>query len=206
MATDRDLPPQQLALLGVICEGGLALLAIGLGRWLDHPPQRLLGWTLSGAGYGLLASLPLLGFFALCLRFPRGPLADMVEVVDRHLVPLFRPLFVWEMAIISALAGLGEEMLFRGVLQEEFAGWVRGPQGVIFGLLLASLLFGLLHFITPGYALFAGLTGLYLGGLWLLTRNLLAPITAHGLYDFLALVYLTRVRRSVGPVPPAGGA
>jgi membrane protease YdiL (CAAX protease family) len=56
-------------------------------------------------------------------------------------------------------------------------------------------LFGLLHFITPSYALFAGLTGLYLGGLWILTRNLLVPITAHGAYDFLALVYLTRVRR-----------
>ena len=88
-------------------------------------------------------------------------------------------------------------MLFRGVLQEEFAGWVHGSQGVVFGLLLASLLFGLLHCITPSYAPFAGLTGLYLGGLWLATHNLLVPIAAHGVYDFLALVYLTRVRRPV---------
>jgi hypothetical protein len=196
MPADRDLPPQQLALMGVLCEGGLALLAMGLGWWLGRPPQRTIGWTVAGAGYGLLASLPLLGFLGLCLRFPRGPLADLVEVVDRYLVPMFRPLMVWEMGLIAALAGLGEEMLFRGVLQEQFAGWVRGPQGVVFGLLAASLLFGLLHFITPSYALFAGLTGIYLGGLWLLTRNLLVPITAHGVYDFLALVYLTRVRRS----------
>ena len=196
MPADRDLPPQQLALMGVLCEGGLALLAMGLGWWLGRPPQRAIGWTVAGAGYGLLASLPLLGFLGLCLRFPRGPLADLVEVVDRYLVPMFRPLMVWEMGLIAALAGLGEEMLFRGVLQEQFAGWVRGPQGVVFVLLAASLLFGLLHFITPSYALFAGLTGIYLGGLWLLTRNLLVPITAHGVYDFLALVYLTRVRRS----------
>jgi membrane protease YdiL (CAAX protease family) len=195
MATDHDLPPQQLALMGVICEGGLALLAMGLGWWLDRPPQRAIGWTFAGAGYGLLASLPLLGFLGLCLRFPRGPLADMMEVVDRYLVPMFRPLRVWEMALIAALAGLGEELLFRGVLQGEFARWVHGPQGVLFGLLLASLFFGLLHFITPSYALFAGLTGLYLGGLWLLTHNLLVPIVAHGAYDFLALVYLTRGRR-----------
>jgi membrane protease YdiL (CAAX protease family) len=197
MTTDHDLPPQQLALMGVICEGGLALIAMGLGRWLGHPPQRAITWGLSGFGYGLLGSLPLLGFFWLCLRFPHGPLAELVEVVDRYLVPLFRPLMVWEVAVIAVLAGLGEEMLFRGVFQEEFAGWVKGPQGVIFGLLLASLLFGLLHFITPSYALFAGLTGLYLGGLCLLTRNLLVPITTHGVYDFLALVYLTRIRRSV---------
>ena len=195
MSTDHDLPPQHLALMGVLCEGGLALIAMGLGRWLDYPPQRAIAWNLSGAGWGLLASLPMLGFFWLCLHVPRGPLADLVQVADRYLVPLFRPLWVWELAVISALAGLGEEMLFRGVLQEEFAGWVRGPQSVVFGLLLASLLFGLLHFITPSYALFAGLTGLYLGGLWLLTHNLLVPIVAHGAYDFLALVYLTRGRR-----------
>ena len=202
MPTDHDLPPQHLAAMGVLCEGGLALLALGLGRWLGHPPQRAIAWTFSAAGWGLLACLPLLGLFWLCLRFPWGPLADMAQVVDRYLVPMFRPLWVWEMAVISALAGLGEEMLFRGVLQEEFAGWVHGPQGIVFGLLLASLLFGLLHFITPSYALYAGLTGLCLGGLWILTRNLLVPITTHAVYDFLALVYLTRFRRRLAVPEP----
>jgi membrane protease YdiL (CAAX protease family) len=38
---------------------------------------------------------------------------------------------------------------------------------------------------------------LYLGWLWLASGNLLAPIITHGLYDFLALAYLTR-RRGVG--------
>jgi len=61
-------------------------------------------------------------------------------------------------------------------------------------LLLAAVLFGLLHFITPTYAVLAGLIGLYLGALWLATGNLLTPIVTHGTYDLLALVYLARVR------------
>ena len=64
----------------------------------------------------------------------------------------------------------------------------------VLGLLAAALLFGLLHSITPAYAILAGLVGLYLGGLWLACGNLLTPIVAHGTYDFLALVYLVRVR------------
>ena len=34
-----------------------------------------------------------------------------------------------------------------------------------------------------------GLIGLYFGGLRLWTGNLLAPIAAHAVYDFLALIY-----------------
>ena len=36
------------------------------------------------------------------------------------------------------------------------------------------------------------LIGAYLGLLWLLSRNLLAPMITHALYDFGALVYLVR--------------
>ena len=55
--------------------------------------------------------------------------------------------------------------------------------------------FGLLHFITPLYALLAGLMGLYLGWLYEATGNLIVPMIVHGLYDFAALVYLVRIRR-----------
>jgi len=42
------------------------------------------------------------------------------------------------------------------------------------------------------YALLAGVVGLYLGGLYLLTGNLLVPIVVHALYDVVALGYLRR--------------
>ena len=113
-------------------------------------------------------------------------------------MPLFRDCNLAQLAIISALAGLGEETLFRGVVQVGVAQGIAGPHGVWLGLLVAAILFGLLHLITPMYAILAGLIGLYLGGLWLLTGNLLTPITTHAAYDFLALVYLVRVKARRG--------
>ena len=73
-----------------------------------------------------------------------------------------------------------EELLFRGVLHP-----LAGP-------FWSNVLFGLAHFITPTYAVLAGLLGAYLGGLLELSENLLAPIITHGLYDFLAFLVVAR--------------
>lgn len=181
--------------MGVVLEGGLGVLAVGLGWYFEKPPQGAIHWTLPGIGWGLLGTLPLLAFFWVCLRATRGPFADLLDVVEHYLVPLFRRSFVWELALISTLAGLGEELLFRGVIQVSIADALDGPAGVALGLVVAAVLFGLVHFITPSYVLMAGLMGLYLGGLLLATQNLLVPITSHAVYDFLVLVYLARIRK-----------
>jgi uncharacterized protein len=78
-------------------------------------------------------------------------------------------------------------VLFRGVVQTLLHQWT-GSEWT--SLLLAGLLFGLLHAITRTYVVLATLVGVYLGWLWLATGNLLAPITAHAVYDFGALWYL----------------
>jgi hypothetical protein len=93
-----------------------------------------------------------------------------------------------QLALLAALAGIGEELLFRGVLQVGLAR-VLPDAGA---LVAASALFGLVHFVSPAYVLLAGVVGLYLGGLFLFQGNLLVPIIAHALYDFVALIYVTR--------------
>ena len=61
-----------------------------------------------------------------------------------------------------------------------------------------SAVFGAAHAITRMYALLCFLMGLYLGGVWMIDspRNLSIPIVVHGLYDFVALIYLVRLRGS----------
>jgi len=68
-------------------------------------------------------------------------------------------------------------------------------------LAISSLLFGLCHWISTAYVVMATAMGLLLGGLFLATGNLAAPMVAHALYDFLALLYLTRHAE----VPSRGG-
>ena len=94
--------------------------------------------------------------------------------------------------LISLFAGAGEEMLFRGLIQAGLDEWMTGPAGAWIALAVASLLFGLAHMVSATYAVVAALIGAYLGALLIATDNLLAPIVAHGLYDFVALIYLVR--------------
>ena len=81
--------------------------------------------------------------------------------------------------------------MFRGALQ---AGLLRvigtGP-----ALLVASVAFGLAHPVSKEYITSATVIGLLLGGLFIATNNLLAPIVAHGVYDFCALVWFLRFHR-----------
>ena len=170
------------------------VVAIALGWLLGQPPLRTFHFDLYHAAFGVTAILPPLGLFWLCLKCPWRPFQTITHILDEMLVPLFRNCRLVELAIIAALAGVGEEMLFRGVIQAAVAEEIGGPHGVWLGLLIAAVLFGLLHCITPTYAVLAGLIGLYLGWLWMACGNLLAPIVTHGVYDFLALVYLVKVR------------
>ena len=102
------------------------------------------------------------------------------------MVPLLAPCTQLDLVCIALLAGLGEELLFRGVLQTYFVGTL----GLVWGLLLASTLFGIMHAATLTYALFAGVVGLYLGLFYRWTDNLLGPIICHALYDLALLWYL----------------
>jgi len=193
---EDQLPaPRNLLLLAVAFEGGLGLLALALGRWLGYPPLDAFSWTFPDALWGAAAGFPMLVLLLASVRLRMWPFSDVLRVVDELVVPLFRSFRVVDLAVISALAGWGEEMLFRGVIQEAVAGWVDGPSGTWVGLAAAALLFGLAHPITPSYILLAGLMGLYLGWLWIASGNLLVPVMAHAVYDFLALVYLVKFRR-----------
>ena len=93
------------------------------------------------------------------------------------------------------LAGLGEELLFRGVIQS----WLVSETNLWLGLAVTSILFGLAHFISRTYAVYAAVVGAYLGWLFIAFDNLLVPILTHAAYDFFALVYLVRLRPVSSP-------
>jgi membrane protease YdiL (CAAX protease family) len=85
--------------------------------------------------------------------------------------------------LLGAAAGLGEEWLFRGIVQP------------LVGLGWATLAFGAAHIggarMLP-FGVWASVMGLVMGGLADATGGLTAPIVAHGVYDMLALEYIRR--------------
>jgi len=181
-----------IVLLTILCEGGLFGLALLLSYWWDVPVLQSFSWTARDWLLGLLASGPLLILFLVCMRWPVGPLKGIQTFCREMIVPLFRPCTWYDLATIAFLAGLGEESLFRGVLQVVLGRWF----GLATALIVVSVFFGLLHLVTPAYALLAGLMGFYLGCLWAATDNLLVAVLAHGFYDFVALVCLVRAFRT----------
>lgn len=189
--------PRSVAVgLAVAVEGGLVLLAWGLGWLLGTPSLATFSWDVDAAAVGAVATLPMLTVFFVCLHWPAAPFQRINKLLDEVLRPFLASCTLLDLAAISLLAGLGEEMLFRGVLQEQFAAWA-GNAWV--GLALASVSFGLAHALTPAYVILATLLGGFLGFLWQQTGNLLAPVVAHALYDFIALVIFLRFRRGAAP-------
>ncbi len=142
-----------------------------------------------------MATAPLLFALRWSLRTEWRPASRLVALVNEKLGPLFRGAGILELALLALLAGVGEEALFRGVIQNALAGWLP----VWLALVVTALLFGIAHWVNAAYAVVAGVVGLYLGVLYLMTRNLLAPAVAHALYDFVALLVLVRLK----PAPSA---
>jgi membrane protease YdiL (CAAX protease family) len=176
-------------LFGCLAELSLLFAAAMLAFLLGQPLFGNLQWCSRDLWLGSLASLPLLGLFFWLLHSSLPPLERIGEYLEVHVRTVFEPWAIWQLAVISLLAGVCEEVFFRSVFQGGLARHI----GAIPALVLASVTFGCFHLVTRTYAVMATFVGAYLGVLWLATGNLLAPITSHAVYDFVALVYFLRV-------------
>jgi len=94
-------------------------------------------------------------------------------------------LFLYMIPITILVVAPAEELLFRGVVQ----GLFRRAYGVLPGVLLASALFGVAHWLALTgagrltYIAIAAVLGLVLGTVYELTENLAVPIVIHGLWN-----------------------
>jgi len=188
-------PSPNTLVTAVAFEGGIAVLAVAAGWMVGQHPLDAMHYARGDLLVGFAAGLVPMLVLMPCIWIPIGPFRRMLRVVDDLLVPLFRGCNLLDFAIIAVLAGLGEEMFFRTIVQEGLASQFPAPDGVWMGLAFSALLFGMAHWITPAYGIIAGAIGAYLGAIWLWSGNLLVPVTAHAVYDFLALVYLVKIRR-----------
>jgi uncharacterized protein len=188
---EDDAPSHAVVIIfAVFFEAGLAPFSLALGWLLGHPPLKRFVWSLRDAAWGAAAALPLIALFLAVLRWPIGPLARVKQMCEEEIVPLFDRSYWSELALISLTAGVGEEMLFRGVFQATFTDWL----GTGWGLALASILFGVLHPMSMAYVVIITFLGLCLGAIWIVNGNLLTVMVTHAVYDLAVLGYLIRLR------------
>ena len=185
--------PRQVFAVGFLVELALVGLAAAIGVLVSGSPFPFrLALERQGLLWGLGATVPML-LLAYALTSPWARRLSFLAEIHRRVVEILGPsVRAWsteEIVLLSAAAGVGEEILFRGVLQ---APAVLGQHG----LWVSSLIFGILHAVTPAYFVLATGLGLYLGWTYRESANLLAPILVHSIYDAVALLRLRRELRS----------
>jgi membrane protease YdiL (CAAX protease family) len=193
----------RLVLMGTLAECGLGFVAFGGGWLFGVPIREQFHWGLWEIGNGLLAVLPMLIILCLVELTPGKVFQRLRALVDFLIGPLLSSARIPELALLSFAAGLGEEVFFRGFIQTGLLqllpndGLVTGTlwESPAVAIVVAAILFGAAHPLSPLYIILTAVMGAYLGLLFHWTGNLLIPIVAHGVYDFIALFYLARFRR-----------
>lgn len=183
-----NYPRQKILLLAILFEGGLLVVAIVLAAFLKLDLMSDSGNLIRDIFLGTALAIPPFGLFLLSMskmteRFPA--VNSLKQLVIHHIRQLFAQSKISDLILISLFAGIGEEALFRGVIQQKF------------GLVTASIVFGLAHCISPAYVIVTVIMGLYIGLIYQASQSLLVPVQLHFIYDLAALLYL---RYAIAPL------
>ncbi len=178
----------------------ITLAAITWGTLRGHANILLLDGSAAGLRPShLLSSVALGGSLGLLLVLLTRYLQERfswAKTLHNEFRHVLGPLCRRDILVVAAASAIGEECLFRGALMLHLLQAIPGPDGLLIGVLGSALLFSLLH-IGPGsrfvpWTVSALLMGVVLGGLFLLTGDLLAPIAVHFTVNLLNLSDIVR--------------
>lgn len=179
--------------MACLFESSLIVVALILGLIADINPLADLWFSEYSLALGIAGTLPLFMVFGALYQMYFPAMEKIKQLMLDTMGGSMHKLHWGDLFVLAAIAGISEELLFRGVLQP----WIEQAWGWTAGLLISNILFGLVHAVTPLYALLAGLVGIYLGlsldygGV----RNLMVPMVIHGFYDFIAFLVIIRLYR-----------
>lgn len=175
-----------------------------------------LGWSVA---FGVGVAVILLGLVVWMERQGWAWLTEIERVVQQALVPRLMRCSIWQLACLAALAGVGEELLFRWAFQGgvelalrwlqagdllAVAGWpTRDGMTFLLAAMISAFLFGLCHAVTRAYWVLASFMGLVFSAVVVCGGGILAAILAHGLYDFLVFLMLRHEAKLQGSDAPA---
>ena len=174
--------------LAMLLETGLGFVGVVIAWGAGISLHSRLQVTSPAVVRGLVACLPMLAGLVAISASRWSPLLQLRKQVEMLVRELFGGSSWLELALVCLAAGLGEELLFRGALQP----WVARLTNPTVAIVAVGLLFGLAHALSVTYFVVATLIGFYFGWLAEAYDDLVAPIVAHALYDFIAIAFIRR--------------
>lgn len=154
---------------------------------LKNPFDLRNGWLL-WAGIGLVGGILAIGLTGAALKVINGEPPQRETDALIRLLPLLGSSNISTaclIAVTGVLAPLLEETLFRGFLLVTLTKWVPTPVSII----ISAAAFSLAH-LTPGEFPQLFVLGTALGISYAQTRNLMAPITVHALWNSGVIILL----------------
>ncbi|HUR30129.1 MAG TPA: type II CAAX endopeptidase family protein [Saprospiraceae bacterium] len=95
-------------------------------------------------------------------------------------------IFLINLLLIAILPGVGEELLFRGIVQKHIGGWLKNP---VVAIWISAFIFSAIHMQFEGF--FPRLClGAILGYLYYWTNNLWVPIITHAFNNGIQVVLI----------------
>ncbi len=148
--------------------------------------------------FSVFLSIPCINYIAYWneqLRLPESMKAfeESIRAMENQAQAIFNTMLVvdnfWEflmnILIVGVLAAVGEEFLFRGVLQNIFSKVIKNQHVVIW---IVAIIFSLIHFQFYGF--FARvLLGAYLGYLLYYSKSIWVPVLAHFTNNAFGVIY-----------------
>ncbi len=154
---------------------------------IDLMPLLKLDWWLRDLGYGCLIGLAmstvslLISLLAKALAHHIRFLGSLTDFVSNTLSPMFAEVNPLDILLIALVSGFCEEVLFRGVVQQQC------------GVIWASVIFGLFHYTGNRYIFYvfwAGAAGMLLGMCVEHFHTLWVPIVAHVFNNFMSILLI----------------
>ncbi|BCG65061.1 MAG: hypothetical protein methR_P2874 [Methyloprofundus sp.] len=185
---EPSIKPDKFFKTACYFESALILVAIFLGWLAAINPFEFIIFNEQAVINGIMGTLPLCLIFFALNQIQSHSLQAIRDVLHETLGPSLSKHHWTDLFVLAMIAGISEEILFRGVIQP----WMENSWGLLAGLIVSSLVFGLIHAVTFLYFIMATAVSIYLG-MYLdydSARNLLTPIIIHGLYDFFAFMVI----------------
>ena len=144
----------------------------------------------------MISSIPIINFYAVLnskmqlpgfLSYLEKGMKDSEEnarIITETFLLVKTPMgLAVNILIIAIIPALGEELLFRGILQRQFTELTKNPH---IGILIGAIIFSAIHFQFYGF-LPRMLMGILFGYLLFWSKNLWFPIVAHFINNAFAV-------------------
>jgi membrane protease YdiL (CAAX protease family) len=140
--------------------------------------------------FALLCIYPIIGYITFFIEKIPLP-AFLIEMENNSMDTLYKiihmesPLdLLINLVLISIIPGIGEEILFRGVIQKELTQKISNPH---LAIIFTALIFGLFHFQVIGL-LAKTVIGVILGYAYFYSGSLLLPMLIHAINNGISVV------------------